>query len=43
MVEFPDWYEGGGEDAENLVIDFLNPMLGQIDPAPKIYTWLPDL
>lgn len=43
MVTFPDWFKGGGEDAENLVIDFLNPMVGQLEPAPKIYTWLPDL
>lgn len=41
-MQFPDWYEGGSEDAENLVIDFLKPMLNAITPNVSVYSWLPD-
>lgn len=38
---FPPWYEGGWPSAEVTAKGMLDPYLGQCDPAPKVFSWLP--
>ncbi|AXQ64392.1 tail terminator [Gordonia phage Neville] len=39
---FPDWYEGGYEDAEKAVRAMLVPFLKLVDPKPYWCAYLPD-
>lgn len=39
---FPDFYQGGYPDAEDVMRRLLKPFLDQCTPVPQIVGWLPD-
>jgi hypothetical protein len=41
-VQFPDWYEGGFPDREQLVMDLVQKYLDLLAPQGLAVTWLPD-
>lgn len=41
-LDLPAWYEGGFEDVEELICDFLTFLLKDADPEIPVVTWLVD-
>lgn len=40
-IVFPAWWEGGYPSVEVTAKALLDPLLEQLSPAPKVFSWLP--